>query len=422
MNSKSITRSNELHDIGKKLQEQLDKIPCGTTQEIVQNQLLQKSRIIQYFKADENDWNNWKWHYKHRIQTLEVLKQFLLFSEQELNEIECVSKQFRFSISPYYLSLIQRENPLQNIGCMSIPVLSELNSGGIMDPSAEEDSNPIGGIVRRYPNRAIINVTNCCASFCRHCQRKRNIGSKDSVISSKDLEESLMYIRNNTEINDVLITGGDALTLDDNILDNLLSIIRSISHVDIIRLGSRMPVNLPQRITPKLVSILKKHAPIYLNTQFNHPLEITPESIDACNLLADSGIMLGNQMVLLKGVNNDKYVVQLLNRQLIKLRVRPYYIFHAKDVKGTMHFQTSLKEGIEILSHLCGNTSGLSIPRYIVSAPNGLGKISISQDTLSKENHGIFELVTWEGKRVTIPNESYTRFLIKDNSLLLDDK
>ena len=167
---------------------------------------------------------------------------------------------------------------------------------------------------------------------------------------------------------------------------------------------------LSQRITPKLVSILKKHAPIYLNTQFNHPLEITPESIDACNLLADSGIMLGNQMVLLKGVNNDKYVVQLLNRQLIKLRVRPYYIFHAKDVKGTMHFQTSLKEGIEILSHLCGNTSGLSIPRYIVSAPNGLGKISISQDTLSKENHGNFELVTWEGKRVTIPNESYTRF------------
>lgn len=405
MNSKSLTRSNELHFIGQNLQEQLDKIPSGTTNEIVQNQLLQKAHIMQYFKADENDWNNWKWHYKNRIQTLEVLKHFLSFSEQELFEIECVSKKFRFSISPYYLSLIPRENPLQNIGRMSIPSLAELNAVGIMDPSAEEQSNPIGGIVRRYPNRVIINITNCCASFCRHCQRKRNIGSCDSIISLKDLEDSLTYIRNNTEINDVLVTGGDALTLDNNILDNLLSEIRSISHVDIIRLGSRMPVNLPQRITPELVSILKKHAPIYLNTQFNHPLEITPESINACTLLADSGVILGNQMVLLKGVNNDKYIVQLLNRQLIKLRIRPYYIFHAKDVKGTMHFQTSIKDGIEILSHLCGNTSGLAIPRYIVSAPNGLGKISISQDTLSREYNEKFELVTWEGKNVIIPNE-----------------
>ena len=405
MNSKSLIRSSELHFVGQKLQKQLDKIPSGTTSKIVQNQLLQKTRIMQYFNADENDWNNWKWHFKNRIQTLEVLKQFLLFSEQELFEIESVAKKFRFSISPYYLSLIQNENPLQNIGRMSIPISAELNSDGIMDPSAEEESNPVGGIVRRYPNRAIINVTNCCASFCRHCQRKRNIGSCDSIISSKDLADSLTYIRNNTEINDVLITGGDALTLDDDILDNLLSKLRSIPHVDIIRLGSRMPVNLPQRITPELVSILKKHAPIYLNTQFNHPLEITHESINACTLLADAGIILGNQMVLLKGINNDKYIVQLLNRQLIKLRVRPYYIFRAKDVKGTMHFQTPIKDGIEILSHLCGNTSGLAIPRYIISAPNGLGKISISQDTLFKEHDGKFELVTWEGKHVTIPNK-----------------
>src|SRR5699024_10041954 len=196
-------------------------------------------------------------------------------------------------------------------------------------------SNPAGRIVRRYPNRVIINITNCCASFCRHCQRKRIIGSQDHMISAAELDASIDYIQNHSEIHDVLVTGGDALTLSDAQLQQLLCRIRAIPRVKIIRLGSRMPVNLPKRITEDLVQILKQYAPIYINTQFNHPLEVTPEALNACKLLADSGIVLGNQMVLLRGINNDKYIVQCLNELLLDMRVRPYYIFHAKDVTGT---------------------------------------------------------------------------------------
>jgi lysine 2,3-aminomutase len=224
------------------------------------------------------------------------------------------------------------------------------------------------------------------------------------MISSVELNDSINYIQNHPEICDVLITGGDALTLSDSQLDELLFKVRKISHVNVIRIGSRMLVNLPQRITESLIHILKQYAPIYMNTQFNHPMEITPDTVAACRLLADSGIILGNQMVLLKGVNDDKFIIQRLNEQLLNLRVRPYYIFHAKNVRGTMHFQTSITEGIEIVTHLWGNTSGLAVPRYIISAPNGMGKIEITQDTLCKKHNGSFELTTWEGIPISVPD------------------
>lgn len=403
-NTLSIMRSDQLHKMGENLETQLNMISSGMEPEQICAVDLQQASIMKHLSADSANWDNWQWQLENRIQDVKELAALLEFTPKQLSEVKTAAEHYRFAISPYYLSLIQKSIPLKNIGAMSIPTALELVDGGCFDPSAEECNNPEGNIVRRYPNRAIINITNCCASYCRHCQRKRNIGAADQMITAKNLEASIQYIKTNTEIHDVLITGGDALTLSDEQLDVLLSTLREIPHVEIIRLGSRMPVNLPQRITETLVNVLKKYAPIYLNTQFNHPLEITPASSLACGRLADSGIILGNQMVLLKEINDDKYIVHKLNQMLLKLRVRPYYMFHAKNVIGAMHFQTSVEKGIEILEHLNGNASGLAIPRYIISAPEGLGKIQISPDTIFREDDGTFELNTWEGIPVSIRN------------------
>lgn len=401
----SIARSEQLHQTGQMLVQQTGQVPYGLIAAEIEKQQQKREILLNYLNATEDDWNDWHWQINHRIHTVDDLAAFLHLTSKQLNSIQKTSAHFRFAISPYYLSLINWEYPESDpIGKMSLPDEKELIQTGKADPSAEEHTNPAGKIVRRYPNRAIINVTNCCASFCRHCQRKRIIGSHDCMISSQELEDSVHYIQNNSEIHDVLITGGDALTLSDTQLQQILSRLKEIRHVNIVRLGSRMLVNLPQRITESLVHILKQYAPIYINTQFNHPLEITPESLKACNMLADNGIVLGNQMVLLKGINDNKYTVQCLNEHLFNMRVRPYYIFHAKNVRGTMHFQTSITEGIDILSHLWGNTSGLAIPRYIVSATNGMGKIEITQDTLLKKNNNVFELTTWEGIPVSVPD------------------
>lgn len=404
-NQKSIARSEQLHQIGQEMSSRLERVPCGVQNIQIEKQHQRKMAILAYLNASEEDWNDWQWQIAHRIQTVAPLANLLQLTSEQVNNIKKVSAHFRFAVSPYYLSLLDWKSPENDpIAKMSLPDIRELDIKGVSDPSAEEYTNPAGRIVRRYPNRAIINITNRCASFCRHCQRKRIIGSHDCMLSSTELDDSIDYIRNNSEIHDILITGGDALTLSDFQLQQLLLKIRKIPHVKIIRLGSRMPVNLPQRITKNLIHVLKQYAPIYINTQFNHPLEVTPDAVDACKRLADSGIILGNQMVLLKGINNDRYIVQCLNELLLDIRVRPYYIFHAKNVTGTMHFQTSISEGIDIFVHLWGNTSGLAIPRYIVSAPNGMGKIEVTQDTLCKKHDGIFELTTWEGIPISIPD------------------
>lgn len=402
-NSNSIIRSEQLHHIGQSLNEQINTIQCEIESIRTLKQKQQKEKILYYLNATEDDWNNWEWQMKHRINSVYALKDLLYLTPEQTHDIDAVSSHFRFAISPYYFSLIDPDDINNPIGLMSIPNIKELSKTGEVDPSAEEITNPTGKIIRRYPNRVIINITNCCASLCRHCQRKRIIGTTDCIISHDDFEASIAYIKENQEINDVLITGGDALTLTDSQLQNMLSELRKIRHIDIIRIGSRTPVNMPQRITTGLINVLKQYAPIYLNTQFNHPLEITPESTLACKLLSDNGIVLGNQMVLLNEVNNNKFTVQLLNKQLLKIRVRPYYIFHPKNIRGTLHFHTSITEGIKILEHLWGNTSGLSIPRFIVSAPNGLGKIEITKDTLLRKENDNYVLTTWEGIPISIP-------------------
>lgn len=361
----------------------------------------QSNKIRNYFNVSDNDWNSWKWQLRNQIKTAGKLKEIFDITQYEFEQLVKVSEKFRFAITPYYLSLIQNFNKSDPIYLQCIPQIDELYYGGKIDPMNESNNNPAGTITRRYPDRVILNVTNSCAAFCRHCQRRRNIGEKDIYINEASLEESFEYIKSHPEIRDVLITGGDPLTLSDSCIENILIKIRSIETVEIIRIGTRIPVTLPQRITSELITILKKYGPIYMNTQFNHPSEITEESSKACLDLAENGIVLGNQMVFLKNINTDYYTLQLLNQLLLKIKVRPYYIFHPKDVIGTKHFSISIAEGIRIYEQLRGNTSGLAIPTYILNAEQGLGKIALNKDILKNVNPDeTVILETWEGNKI----------------------
>lgn len=377
-------------------------IPTGFDEVIVGRKLALKEKILKHYGASKKDWDDYTWHLKHAISNVEELIKFIDLTDEEIEEIKEVEKIYRWSVVPYYLSLMgdEKNSPIR---LQSIPTIFEKDESGSLDPMDEEHTNPAGSITRRYPDRLIINVTNMCAMYCRHCQRRRAIGETDEHQSKDSLRESVEYIRNNPEIRDVLVTGGDAFLLSDDKLEWLLKELRSIKHVEMIRLGTRTLVSLPQRVTKKFAKMLSKYHPIYVNTQFNHPLEVTEESKKACEILVNAGIPLGNQSVLLNGINNNKYVMERLNHLLLMLRVRPYYIFHAKEVKGTKHFKTSIDDGLEIMEYLRGRTSGMAIPTYIINAPNGLGKVPILPNYYKKKN-GNFIIKTWEGREINYPN------------------
>ncbi|WP_026475984.1 glutamate 2,3-aminomutase [Alkaliphilus transvaalensis] len=382
-----------------------DTIPKGLSEESIRKQEEKKKKILSLLNATEEEWKDWKWQLKNRISDVDLLSQMIKLDEKEIKAVKQVQKKFRWSISPYYVSLIDDDNKYCPIKLMSVPTKVEIEKQvGSIDPMGEEFTNPAGSITRRYPDRLIINVTNECAMYCRHCQRRRNIGTLDQHTPREALQESIDYIRANPEIRDVLITGGDALALSDHVLDWLLGELHAIPTVDYIRLGTRTLVTMPQRITDDLLNILKKYSPIYINTHFNHPLEITKEAKEACDKLANIGVPLGNQAVLLNGVNNDKYVMRLMNQELLKCRVRPYYIFHAKKVLGTTHFKTSVDEGIEIMEYLRGYTSGMAIPTYIINAPKGKGKTPILPQYVISHGRDYIKIRTWEGEVVDYPN------------------
>lgn len=395
----SIERAEELKGRIEDFLEARKRIPKGM--DLEEEFIKRKTRILEVLDATEENWNDYQWQLTHRITDVETLSKIIFLSETEKMRIKKVEKKFRWAVSPYYLSLADPDNRYDPIRLLSIPTYKELEDTCMdLDPMGEEFTNPAGCITRRYPDRLIINVTNECAMYCRHCQRRRNIGEEDAHRSRSMILESIDYIRENEEIRDVLITGGDALCLSDEYLEWIIKQLKEIPHVDYIRLGTRSLVTMPQRITDQLCSMLKKYHPIYINTHFNHPIEITKESKAACEKLADSGIVLGNQAVLLNGINNDKYIMRLLNHELLKCRVRPYYIFHAKHVQGTAHFNTSIEDGIEIMEYLRGYTSGMAIPTFIVNAPKGLGKTPIFPNYIVSRGPGYVQLRTWEGNIV----------------------
>ncbi len=363
----------------------------------------QKKKLMVSLGVNDHDWEDWRWQLSHRISEPAEIGCLLGLPEETIAEIDAVGRKFRWAVSPYYAALMDPNDPACPICKQALPTVAELNDTfGTDDPMAEGKTSPVSAITRRYPDRLIVNVTNQCASFCRHCQRRRNIRERDCHTPKEALERALAYIRDNVEIRDVLLTGGDALTLADETVDWLLWGLDKIDHLEIKRLGTRTPVTLPQRITPDLVQVLRKHPPIYLNTQFNHPREITPEARAACDGLLSAGVVLGNQAVLLKGVNDNPYIIQKLGQELLKIRVRPYYLYQAKPVKGTSHFITRLETGLKIMEHLRGRTSGLAIPTFVINAPGGYGKVPILPQYLLSMETGQVTLRTWENRVICI--------------------
>lgn len=358
-----------------------------------------KNKILQELGASEKDWNNPKWQLKNRICNVDELSKYTNFTDEEYENIEKVSEKYRFAITPYYFSLIDFDNPNCPIKLQSLPDIREFNEFGQLDPMNEEQSNPSGKITRRYPNKLIINVTNACPMYCRHCQRRRLIGNVDKNSSKKDIDESIEFIKNNQTIREVLITGGDALLLPNDKLKYIFDKLSNISHVEIIRIGTRTLATLPFRIDNELALLLRKYK-VQVSTQFNHACEITPEAVKAIETLVDHGVLVRNQMVLLHNVNDDKYCIQKTNEELQKYRVIPYYLFHPKDIKSTQHFQVDISKGLEIMKHLEGRTSGMCKPTYVYNAPQGLGKVPLVPiENIEYAENG-YKFTTWENKTI----------------------
>lgn len=323
---------------------------------------------------------DWKWQFSHRITSVEQLAAVLPISEQEKSDIAKCLQSFRMAITPYYASLIDPNDPRDPVRMQCVPSIAETLpcENDLSDPLNEEGDSPVPHIVHRYPDRVLLLVTLQCSMYCRHCTRRRVVGEEDCVISEKELQAALDYIRAHTEIRDVLISGGDPFTMSDAKLEHIISSIRAIPHVDIIRIGTRVPVVLPMRITPELAAMLRKYQPIWINTHFNHPKEITPQAEEACARIVDAGIPLGNQSVLLRGINDDAEIMKTLLLKLVHMRVRPYYLYQCDLSKGIGHFRTPVETGIEIMHRLTGFISGYAVPKYVIDAPMGGGKIPIN--------------------------------------------
>lgn len=322
------------------------------------------------------------------------------FSDYNKSDIDAVTKKYPMFINPYYFNIIQSNISLLK---QAIPDIREIsNPRGHIDPLNEENLSPVPGLTHKYPDRVLFLISSQCAMYCRFCNRKRKIG-KPSMATEESIEEGLRYIKVTKGVKDVLLSGGDPLLLSDERLDNILSRIKMIDHVETIRIGTRIPCTLPQRITPKLVNILKKYHPLYINTHFNHPLEITSESSMACKMLADAGIPLGCQTVLLKGINDHKDIILELMRKLLTIRVKPYYLFQADLAKGTSHFWTPLQKGIEIMAGLQGFLSGIGVPRFVIDLPDGGGKIPVIPEYIKAVKGNEFIIRNYMGVEYKYP-------------------
>ena len=314
----------------------------------------------------------WQEMLRQSVDSAKDLVERFGFDKEQANSLNSL---FHIRINPYYLSLIRY--PGDPIWLQCIPDARELDEDGLPeDPLAEDAHSPVPSIVHRYPDRVLFLTTSQCSMYCRFCTRKRKVGDS-SKINMKFIQDGIDYIARNPQIRDVILSGGDPLMLTDFLLERVIKGLREIPHVEIIRLGTKMPCVLPQRVTPKLCKMLKKYHPIYVNTHFNHPWECTPEAKRSCEMLADAGIPVGNQAVLMKGVNDDPDVMLELMRKLLAMRVRPYYLYQADITKGTNYFRTPVSKGLEIMDKLRGHTSGLAIPNYVIDAPGGGGKIPI---------------------------------------------
>ncbi len=347
----------------------------------------------------DEQWNDWKWQVKNRIETYEELSKYFTFSPEEADGIKKALAKFRMAITPYYLSLIDPNDPYDPIRRQCIPQGAECNiaPADLNDPLHEDEDSPAPGLTHRYPDRVLFLITDMCSMYCRHCTRRRFAGQKDDESPQDRIEKCLEYIEKTPEVRDVLLSGGDALMVSDKKLEYIISRLRAIPHVEIVRIGSRTPVVCPQRITDDLCNMLKKYHPIWLNTHFNHPNEMTPEAQAAVAKLADAGIPLGNQTVLLRGVNDCVHVMKKLMHELVKNRVRPYYIYQCDLSMGLEHFRTPVSKGIEIIENLRGHTSGYAVPTFVVDAPGGGGKTPVMPTYVISQSPNKVILRNFEG-------------------------
>ncbi|MCL2171136.1 MAG: lysine 2,3-aminomutase [Defluviitaleaceae bacterium] len=345
------------------------------------------------------DWDNWLWHTRNRIESIEDLRGLIDICPEAERGIADVLGSFRMAVTPYYFSLIDLENPADPVRAQAVPLGVETYFAGedLEDPLHEDGDSPVPCLTHRYPDRVLLLVTDQCAMYCRHCTRRRFAGQNDEAVAAEQIDAAIAYIAKTPQIRDVLISGGDGLLLPDSELERIIAAIRAIPHVEIIRIGSRLPVVLPQRITQNLCDMLKKYHPIWVNTHFNHPNEITPESAAACARLADAGIPLGNQSVLLAGVNDCVHIMKELVRGLVAIRVRPYYIYQCDLAKGLSHFRTPVAKGIEIIEGLRGHTSGYAVPTFVVDAPGGGGKIPVMPNYVISHGANQVILRNYEG-------------------------
>lgn len=376
-----------------------------------------KSRRKELFpKVTDAQWNDWKWQVKNRIETLEDLKKYIKLTKNEEAGIKKTLETLRMAITPYYLSLIDPKDPNDPVRKQAIPTAAEthVSDADLLDPLHEDVDSPTPGLTHRYPDRVLMLITDQCSMYCRHCTRRRFAGQHDCASPKDRIEKAIEYIEKTPQVRDVLLSGGDALLVSDAKLEYIIKRLRAIKHVEVIRIGSRVPVVCPQRITPELVNMLKKYHPVWLNTHFNHPNEITEESAAACARLADAGIPLGNQSVLLRGVNDSVSTMKALVCGLVKIRVRPYYIYQCDLSMGLEHFRTPVSKGIEIIEGLRGHVSGFAVPTFVVDAPGGGGKIPVMPQYLISLGGGKAILRNFEGVITT-----YTEPTDYDNSASL---
>jgi lysine 2,3-aminomutase len=347
----------------------------------------------------EEKWDDWQWQVRNRIVTVDQLKKVINLSVNEAEEIEGSLSTLRMAITPYFASLIDPTDKNCPIRKQAVPSVQELHLGNadMEDPLYEEIDSPTPGLTHRYPDRVLLLITDQCSMYCRHCTRRRFAGTTDRALPMEQIDKAVNYIREHPEIRDVLLSGGDALLLSDERLEIIIKKLREIPHVEIIRLGTRTPVVMPQRITEDLVNMLKKYHPIYVNIQFNHPKEITKTSEVACDRLNGAGIPIGNQSVLLKGINDQPAIMKELVQGLLKIRVKPYYIYQCDLSQGIEHFRTPVSRGIEIIESLRGHTTGMAVPTFVIDAPGGGGKIPIAPQYLISQSDGKVILRNYEG-------------------------
>jgi lysine 2,3-aminomutase len=354
----------------------------------------------------EKDWNDWKWQFRHRITTVEELAGYIPLTAKEQGQINLVIKRYPFTVTPYYLSLIHPEDPNDPIKKQAVPCFDEITMAdmGEEDPLEEKRDSVVPGLVHRYPDRVLMVLTDICPMLCRHCTRKREWQHGGWVRKIEEIEPMLDYIRSHPKVRDVIISGGDVLTLSTERLEKVLYKLRKIETVEMIRIGSRYPVVLPQRIDKELCDMLSNYGPIWFNTHFNHPNEVTPEAAKACDMLVRAGVPVNNQTVLLRGINDSVETQLKLAHNLLKIKVRPYYLFQCDEVQGTEHLRTPVETGLKIIEGMRGHTSGLAVPAFVIDLPSGGGKVSLQPDYVLSHTKERLILRNYQGRIITFRN------------------